>query len=259
MASKPSRWPPPQEDPLAAVSILGRTQREWWKRTMRESSTWKLWCNEVSLLRMQLNGTDAIATLFALEAVSSLGSASRAAGVHRGQCAGGGGHCRRQHRGASQTVAAAAGAAIGAAAAPLATPRLRRWPPASARPRRPLPWPLSTGRRQPPQGAAAQVSAGAQTIAFGYIKPDIQARGVNSSFVQASGRADALKAYFDRFLFNCDQWDGFNAERKALMAHLKGGNIRNVVALTGDLHCFDAGVVMDDHDAASPQPVMRTW
>ena len=108
-------------------------------------------------------------------------------------------------------------------------------------------------------GTAAQVSAGAQTIAFGYIKPDIQARGVNSSFVQASGRADALKAYFDRFLFNCDQWDGFNAERKALMAHLKGGNIRNVVALTGDLHCFDAGVVMDDYDATRAIRTLPGW
>ena len=247
------------EDPLAAVSILGRTQRDWWKRTMSESSsTWKLWCNEVSLLRMQLNGTDAIATLFALEAVSSLGS-----GI-QGLLTSTGGNVpvaaaivAASTAGASQAVAAAAGAAIGAAAAAAGDTTAAAVAAGLSAAQAAIAVAAFNGAAAAAAGGtAAQVSAGAQTIAFGYIKPDIQARGVNSSFVQASGRADALKAYFDRFLFNCDQWDGFNAERKALMAHLKGGNIRNVVALTGDLHCFDAGVVMDDYDAASPQPVM---
>jgi alkaline phosphatase D len=79
-------------------------------------------------------------------------------------------------------------------------------------------------------------SGGAQTIAFGYIKPDVQANKAASVFVAASGKKDALASFFTRFLLNCDQWDGYNSERKALMAHLKTNNIGNVVALTGDIH-----------------------
>ncbi|UGA40570.1 alkaline phosphatase D family protein [Chromobacterium haemolyticum] len=62
--------------------------------------------------------------------------------------------------------------------------------------------------------------------------------------------------FFDKFILNADQWDGYNAERKALMAYLKAQGIANVVALTGDIHAFFAGPVMDDYDAASPSPVM---
>ena len=63
-------------DPLAAVGMLGTTQRDWWKSKMKAAtSTWKLWGNEVSLLRMGLNGTDAIATLLALSAMSKVGQA----------------------------------------------------------------------------------------------------------------------------------------------------------------------------------------
>ena len=40
------------------------------------------------------------------------------------------------------------------------------------------------------------------------------------------------------------------------MKHLKDNAIANVVALTGDIHAFFAGSVMDDYDAASPVPVM---
>lgn len=58
------------------------------------------------------------------------------------------------------------------------------------------------------------------------------------------------------FVLSADQWDGYDAERKDLMAHLKSEGIRNVVAITGDLHAFVAGQVMDDYLAAVPQPVM---
>ena len=34
---------------------------------------------------------------------------------------------------------------------------------------------------------------------------------------------------------NADQWDGYTADRKELLAHL-GGNIGNTVFLTGDIH-----------------------
>ncbi|WP_395402177.1 alkaline phosphatase D family protein [Pseudoduganella sp. UC29_106] len=100
-------------------------------------------------------------------------------------------------------------------------------------------------------GATAQAMAAAQAIAIGYIKPDVQANKASSAFVVASGKQAALAPYFRRFLINCDQWDGYNAERKALMSHLKSNNIGNVVALTGDIHSFFAGTVSDDFDAAN--------
>ena len=100
-------------------------------------------------------------------------------------------------------------------------------------------------------------TAAAQVIAFGWIKPDVQAKQAASSFVTASGKAAALAPFFTRFLLNCDQWDGYNSERKALMAHLKTNAIGNVVALTGDIHSFFAGTVNDDFDAAGGgTPVM---
>ena len=98
-------------------------------------------------------------------------------------------------------------------------------------------------------GMTAQVTAAAQTLAFGYIKPDVQANKANSPFVIASGKQAALAPYFSQFLLNADQWDGYNGERKALMQHLRSNNIKNVVALTGDIHSFFAGTVNDDFDA----------
>jgi len=59
-----------------------------------------------------------------------------------------------------------------------------------------------------------------------------------------------------RFIVNADQWDGFNAERKLLMNHLVANKVSNVVAVTGDIHAFFAGVVMDDYSAANPKPAM---
>jgi alkaline phosphatase D len=59
-----------------------------------------------------------------------------------------------------------------------------------------------------------------------------------------------------RFVLNADQWDGFNGERKLLMAHLASNKVSNVVAITGDLHAFFAGTVMDDFNAATPKAVM---
>jgi len=59
-----------------------------------------------------------------------------------------------------------------------------------------------------------------------------------------------------RFIVNADQWDGFNAERKLLMNHLVANKVSNVVAVTGDIHAFFAGVVWDDYNAANPKPAM---
>lgn len=62
---------------------------------------------------------------------------------------------------------------------------------------------------------------------------------------------------FDKlFLLNCDQWDGYPRERRALLGFLRDAGIRDVVAITGDIHAFFAGTVLDDFDAPQPAPVM---
>jgi alkaline phosphatase D len=253
-------------DPLTGVAMLGATQRDWWKSTMKASSaTWKLWGNEVSLLRMGLNGTDAIATLIALQAVASVATtigntaatstggnvpvaaaivgamtagasvsaASAAATAIAGAAAGGGDTSAR--------LAAAVGAGLTSVQAGVAV----------------LAFGQAENAATAGASATAQATAAAQGIAIGYIKADIQAKKVESPFVVASGKAAALAPYFRKFLINCDQWDGYNAERKALMSHLKTNAIGNVVALTGDIHSFFAGTVSDDYDAAGGgTPVM---
>jgi alkaline phosphatase D len=52
-----------------------------------------------------------------------------------------------------------------------------------------------------------------------------------------------------------DGWDGYPTERKELLSFLKANNIKNNVVITGDIHAHFAGVVMDDYDAATPNPV----
>lgn len=66
----------------------------------------------------------------------------------------------------------------------------------------------------------------------------------------------APAAFKTKFVLNADQWDGFNAERKYLMGQLLAKGVKNVVAVTGDIHAFYAGVVMADYDAATPVPAM---
>jgi alkaline phosphatase D len=52
-----------------------------------------------------------------------------------------------------------------------------------------------------------------------------------------------------------DGWDGYPTERKELMTFLRTNNIKNNIVITGDIHAHFAGVVMDDYDAATPNPV----
>ncbi|MFO1251036.1 MAG: alkaline phosphatase D family protein [Inhella sp.] len=66
----------------------------------------------------------------------------------------------------------------------------------------------------------------------------------------------APAAFKTKFILNADQWDGFNTERKYLMGQLLGKGVKNVVAVTGDIHAFYAGVVMADYNAATPVPAM---
>lgn len=99
-----------------------------------------------------------------------------------------------------------------------------------------------------PSGAAAQIPAAANQIAFAKAKPDILANKTASPFyLKATGAsAAAVGAFFQKFLLNADQWDGYQKERKELMNHLLGRNIKNVVAITGDIHSFWAGQVYND-------------
>jgi alkaline phosphatase D len=52
-----------------------------------------------------------------------------------------------------------------------------------------------------------------------------------------------------------DSWDGYTTERTELMGFLKSEGIKNVVVLSGDVHAGFAGTIVDDFDAAAPQPV----
>lgn len=52
---------------------------------------------------------------------------------------------------------------------------------------------------------------------------------------------------------NSDAWDGFPAEREALISHLVAENISPVTVLTGDIHSFWAGPIRADfEDSGSP-------
>jgi alkaline phosphatase D len=68
--------------------------------------------------------------------------------------------------------------------------------------------------------------------------------------IQKLGATD----FSDRILSG-DAWDGYPTERNELMAYLRDQVIKNVVVLSGDIHASFAGTVLDDFDAATPQPV----
>jgi alkaline phosphatase D len=240
-------------DSLAPVSMLGTTQRAWWKSTMKGSSaTWKLWCNEVSLLRMGLDGTNAVATLLALNMVSTIATSIATAAGTFGGVPVASAYVAAVTAGASSSVAAAGAVAIASASGSASagvTAGLTATQAAIAA--------SAYAASAAASSTSAQAAAGAQVIAFGYIKPDIQANGASSSFVVALGLQTTLAAYFTDFLLDCDQWDGYDAERRDLMSYLKTEGIANVVALTGDLHSFHAGTVHDDYDGSgNGTPVM---
>ncbi|MFZ4873731.1 alkaline phosphatase D family protein [Janthinobacterium sp. Mn2066] len=228
-------------DPLAAVGMLGTTQREWWKSKMLASTaTWKLWGNEVSLLRMGLNGSEMVATLLALGAMPKLAKAIAGAMQSDGHsvplasaivAASTAGASASLAQTAARAIAAAAGNADAQYAAAVAVG-------------------LNTAQAGMTVAAynCATPVAAAQVIAFGYIKPDVLANKAASRFVVETGQQAGMTPFFTRFLLNCDQWDGYNSERKDLMAHLKNHAIKNVVAITGDIHSFFVGTVNDDFD-----------
>ena len=186
---------------LTPVSILGDTQRGWWQQQMAgAATTWKLWGNEVSLLRMQIDGTQAIAALLATGLVA-----------------------------ANAALAPLQTAMIGALVIDLTTAK---------------------GDGSYPTPAYASLKALLQTSA------GIPNATFDAAIAPVLNASLPTVALLDQYILNADQWDGYNAERKALIAFLKTQGIGNVVALTGDIHAFFAGPVMDDYDAATPVPVM---
>lgn len=68
-------------------------------------------------------------------------------------------------------------------------------------------------------------------------------------------RAQAPAPYNQLYIVNADAWDGYPAHRAELMGYLKNNHIKNVVAITGDLHAFQCGTVRDHPDPAIGVPV----
>jgi len=247
-------------DALAPVSMLGAVQRAWWQQTMKDSTAlWKLWGNEVSLLRMGLDGTRAIATLLALQCVGTLIEQIEAALTStNGNAAVAGALVAAVTAGADPSAAGAGAAAI--AGAPISGTELTdaaRAAGLGAAQANIAVFAFNAALAAAPAGITGQISAAARTIALGFIQSDILARRQNSRFVAASGMSEEIAPFFERFMLNADVWDGYDAERRALMQHLQDHGIRNVVAITGDLHSFLAGEVRSDYDAThGDSPVM---
>lgn len=284
---------------LGLISILGPTQRAWWKDKMLNSTaTWKIWGNEVSLLRMSLNGTDALGTLIALGSVSTLasgiGSAAAIFGgnMNKASCyVGAVTFGAPSYPGSSATVVAvtAMDAAFTSAVG------------GGLNPANPADQPaiigamvtagMTNGLTQTQAtvgaiaylaslsatagGASAQAAKAAQAIAIGSsssyfgatdtmanvpcIRNEIRTNKTSSTFfLAAMAQADAAASlpagttagkvapFFQKFVINADQWDGYRKERAELMQFLVDNAIQNVVAVTGDLHAFFAGTVYNE-------------
>ncbi|WP_277187705.1 alkaline phosphatase [Caballeronia sp. BR00000012568055] len=58
------------------------------------------------------------------------------------------------------------------------------------------------------------------------------------------------------FVLDCDAWDGYPSHKADLKSYVKAQNITNLVAITGDLHAFQAGIVRDVPNPAIGTPVM---
>jgi alkaline phosphatase D len=62
------------------------------------------------------------------------------------------------------------------------------------------------------------------------------------------------RGLFDIFA-TLDQWDGYPAERAAILETLEENNVRNLVAITGDIHSFLAGYLKKNYDDLFESPV----
>jgi len=267
--------------PLGLITILGQTQRDWWKSTMSGStSTWKVWGNEVSLLRMGLHGTNAVSTLIALGSISTLATNIGTAAPSFGG----------NYNMASAFVGAAtfgattspSGGTAGAAAAAIFTSDGLGGTPTdmtTAAVGAGLTVTQATvavtaylaSKAATAGGLSAQATAGAGAIAIGTpvnfgatdVSPCIRnsirtSKTASPFFISAMAAADAagslpagtsaakVAPFFQKFVLNADQWDGYRKERAHLMNHLLEKGIQNVVAVTGDIHAFFAGTVYNE-------------
>jgi len=73
--------------------------------------------------------------------------------------------------------------------------------------------------------------------------------------MQLDLRALAPAPYNQVYVVNADGWDGYPSHRAELMGYLGTQGIKNVVAITGDLHAFQCGVIYDNADPATGKPV----
>lgn len=69
-------------------------------------------------------------------------------------------------------------------------------------------------------------------------------------------RASAPAPYNAQYVVNCDGWDGYPSHKADLLGHITSNNIQNVVAITGDLHAFQCGVVRDKPDTSTGTPAV---
>ncbi|RNF29757.1 alkaline phosphatase [Massilia aurea] len=68
-------------------------------------------------------------------------------------------------------------------------------------------------------------------------------------------RTLAPAPYNNLYIVNADGWDGFPSYRAEMLGHLASNDVKNVVAITGDLHAFQCGVIYDSNDPRSGRPV----
>ncbi|MDF2445267.1 MAG: phosphodiesterase [Moraxellaceae bacterium] len=346
---------------LSLITMLGQTQRDWWKAKMSSSdATWKVWGNEVSLLRMGLNGSKAVGTLIALQTISGIrltmvqtgggdhtvnavttnypgdsvakdlvraaacagylitnaslpaataiqlglgalqywvaGGEAAAAGFlgmqlgnatlgnnaadaldnavpsanQQALCGSAVAACTIAYMTTGTAKATASVSAVGNVVATLlndptlsavdgvltatltgsttisasvATVLVEVWKAART-------VVLAAGTQAAVYDAAA--AAFTPVTMLMAIRAEVEASTVDTSvtpptstsaFVTASGSVSTLAAFFRKFVINADQWDGYSRERAELMNFLVARDIRNVVAVTGDIHAFFAGTV----------------
>jgi alkaline phosphatase D len=182
-------------------SMLGSTQLAWWKDQMLTSkpkTAWRLWGNEVSLLRMQVDLEESVIQLLTDTIVST--DDDNLAPLR------------------DSTILPAVRTDVAAIKASGTLP-----------------------------GAFAAIHA---------LFDPVYGAALVSASVAALNALIPPPSLLGNILFDADQWDGYNGERKDMMAFLKNNTIPNVVALTGDIHAFFSGAVMDDFDATTPVPVM---
>ena len=70
--------------------------------------------------------------------------------------------------------------------------------------------------------ATAQAGAAAQTIAFGYLQPDIVANKTASAFVPADQKS-ALAPYFTSFVLDADAWRRLRADQLRIPPSVQAG------------------------------------